>query len=340
MDSSGRGLDANGNRAAEGVRVLEDVARFVLNDAGLAAKAKDLRHRIRAAIPAFVVSERDTPADVGVELSAQDPMRRETLVDVIRANAKRTQEALRSAEEFAKLGFAPSAAALQQSRYDSYELETRLLARLPAWQLWRVKLYAIVDTNLTGRPIEVAAAVAKGGAGAVQLRAKAMPVADYRDLAGRMRDVCRMHGALFVVNDHVEVARMLGADGVHVGQKDFSVSDARAVVGPLCAIGSSTHSAEQVAAACAAGADYLGIGPIYTTATKPHEPVQGPDLLDAARAKLSRPSFAIGGLNSDRIRELGRRIPHGVAVAGALCTAPDPQRAAAEIAELFDEDPT
>lgn len=336
-----RGLDANGNRAAEGARVLEDVARFTLDDASLAAKAKDLRHRIRAAIPPSAVAGRDTAADVGVELSAADPMRRETLVDVIRANAKRAQEALRSAEEFARLEhLAESAVALQRCRYDSYELETRLLARVPAWQLWRIRLYAIVDTSLTDRPLEVATAVARGGAGAVQLRAKGLAEGPYRELAERMRDACGKSGSLFVVNDHVAVARAIGADGVHVGQGDTSIADARAVVGPLCAIGASTHNVEQVAQACAAGADYLGIGPVFATATKAHEPAQGPQLLDAARPNLTRPSFAIGGLTRERIRELRPRIPHGVAVAASLCMVPDPERAASEIVALFDVDPT
>ena len=119
-----------------------------------------------------------------------------------------------------------------------------MLARLPAWRLHQIRLYALVDTSLTDDPVRVAAAVARGGAGAVQLRAKNMEQRAYRDLALRVQDVVRAAGALFVVNDQVAVARAIAADGVHVGQDDLSLTDARAVVGPGCALGISAHTAK------------------------------------------------------------------------------------------------
>lgn len=338
-------LDANGNRAAEGLRVLEDIARFILDDARLAALAKDLRHVVRAAIPPDAVHERDTAGDVGTTISTADEMVRARLVDLVRANAARVGEALRTAEEAAKLLAAPAvAAALEAARYRCYQLELGLLSRLPAWLLHRVRLYALVDTSLTDRPVEVAAAVARGGAGAVQLRAKHLDVRAYRDLAARVQDACRTHGALFVVNDQVAVARALGADAVHVGQDDLAVADVRTVVGPTCAIGLSCHTPEQVRQALSSGscnsggADYLGLGPMYSTTTKPAEPCRGPELLDAVRGLLDRPSFAIGGLDAARVAELLPRLPHGVAVAGALCRAADPEKAAAELLMLLVPD--
>ncbi len=323
-------LDANGNRAAEGLRVLEDVARFLLDDAHLSTLAKTLRHAVRAAIPAPAVAERDTAEDVGTAITTVDEGVRARPIDLIRANAARVAEALRAAEEAAKLaGFSTSAAALEDARYRTYRLESGLLSRLPAWLLHRVRLYALVDTALTDEPVRVAAAVARGGAGAVQLRAKNLGVRAYRDLAARVQDAVRGAGALFIVNDHVAVARVLHADGVHVGQDDLAVADVRAVVGPCCAVGLSCHTLAQVEGS--AGADYLGLGPMYATSTKPHEPERGPALLDVVRAQLSVPSYAIGGLDAERIRVLRPRLPHGVAVAGALCRADDPERAAAEL---------
>lgn len=336
-------LDANGNRAAEGLRVLEDVARFLLDDAHLAEMAKSHRHAVRTAIPASAIAARDTAGDVGTTITAVDEMQRTRLVDLVRANAARVQEALRTCEEMLKLaGQSASAAAIEAARYAVYRLETGLLARLPAWRMHQVRLYALVDTSLTDDPVRVAGAVARGGAGVVQLRAKGLDQRAYHELAQRVQDAARNNGALFVVNDHVAVARAIGADGVHVGQDDLTIADTRAVVGPGCAVGLSTHTPEQVAAGLSAGADYLGLGPMFTTSTKPHEPERGPALLDAVRERLrspqGRPSYAIGGLDHERIAALRPRLPHGVAVAAALCRAPDPERAAAELLLLLDPD--
>ena len=336
-------IDANGNRAAEGLRVLEDVARFILDDAPLAELAKCQRHALRLAVPPAAVAERDTAGDVGTAIGAPGEMERARLVDLVRANAARVQEALRAGEEAAKLaGLAACAATLEDARYASYRLETGLLARLPAWRFHQIRLYALVDTALTERPVEVAAAVARGGAGAVQLRAKDLAPRAYRELAARVQDVVHGAGALFVVNDHVAVARALGADAVHVGQDDLPLVDVRAVVGPALAIGISAHTVEQARAAIAAGADYMGLGPMYATVTKPHEPERGPHLLDEVRALLEgsgcRPSYAIGGLDAARIAALRPRLPHGVAVAGALCRAADPERAAAELLAILQPD--
>lgn len=336
-------LDANGNRAAEGFRVLEDIARFLLDDAFLAGLAKQQRHAVRAALPTIAVAARDTAGDVGTTITANDEQIRSRLVDLIRANAARAQEALRTAEETSKLlGFGPAASALETARYATYRLETGLLARLPAWRLFQVRLYALVDITLTDDPVGVAAATARGGAGAVQLRAKSLAPRAYYDLAARVGDAVRAAGALFIINDHVAIARALDADGVHIGQDDLPVSAARAVVGPCCALGISAHTAEQIKTGISDGADYLGLGPMYATTTKPHEPERGPTLLDAARDLLQgsghRPSFAIGGLDVARITTLKSRLPHGVAVAGAICRAADPERATAELLSVLCPD--
>lgn len=336
-------LDANGNRAAEGLRVLEDIARFLLDDGHLAELAKTHRHAVRQAIPASAVAARDTAGDVGTTITTSDEMRRTRLVDLVRANAARVQEALRACEEALKLLTQPAAAAaVEAARYAVYRLETGLLARLPAWRLHGVRLYALIDTSLTDDPVRVAGAVARGGAGVVQLRAKGLDERAYHELALRVQDAARTGGALFMVNDHVAVARAIAADGVHVGQDDLGIAETRAVVGPGCAIGLSTHTPEQVVAGLGSGADYLGLGPMFATSTKPHEPERGPGLLDAVRERLrspqGRPSYAIGGLDRERIAALKPRLPHGVAVAGALCRAADPERAAAELLLLLDPD--
>ncbi len=337
MTTALRLLDANANRAAEGLRVLEDIARFLFDDALLAERAKVLRHELRLGIPPEATFDRDTPGDVGTAIGAIGESTRARPIDLLRANAARVAEALRAAEESAKLlGRTPLAEGLERIRYASYTLEHALLARFPAWRMGQAKLYALVDTALTDAAEAVAEAVARGGAGIVQLRAKGLDQRRYLELARRVQDAARRGGALFVVNDHVAVARCLAADGIHVGQDDLPVAAVRAVVGTGCAIGVSAHTAEQAIQAQHEGADYLGLGPMFATGTKPHEPQRGPELLDALRGTLDRPSFAIGGLDAARLRVLRTRLLHGAAVAGALCRASDPQRAAAELRAILD----
>jgi thiamine-phosphate pyrophosphorylase len=336
-------IDANGNRAAEGLRVLEDLARFLLDDGQLSGRAKELRHRVRQLIPAHVVAFRDTPTDIGTTITAPGEMERARLVDLIRANAGRACEALRAAEEAGKLaGLAECAASLEQVRYGVYTLESGLLSRLPAWLLFRIRLYALVDTTLTSDPVGVASAVARGGAGAVQLRAKGLTQRAYRELAARVQAVVQAHGSLFIVNDHAAVARALGADGLHIGQEDLDIADARTVVGHVCAIGISAHTEVQARRALEQGADYLGLGPVFATTTKPHEPERGVQLLDQVRPLLTgvlrRPSYCIGGLNLERVAQLRERIPHGIAVAGALCRSAEPERTAAAFVSLLVPD--
>jgi len=333
-----RMLDANANRAAEGLRVLEDVARFALDDADCAAAAKDLRHAVRRALPPGASDWRDTAGDVGETIKASDEGLRPGPVAVVRANAARVQEALRVLEEGLKLS-GGAYREVEAARYRSYRLESDLLARLPAWRLWQARLYVLVDTTLCNDPVAVAAAAARGGAGVVQLRAKTLGPRAYRDLAARTQDAVRAAGALFVVNDHVAVARAIAADGVHVGQDDLDPRDVRQVVGPRCAVGVSAHTPEQALAGQQV-ADYLGLGPMFATTTKPHEPCRGPGLLDAVRGQLRVPSYAIGGLDAARLAELRPRLPHGAAVAGAVCRAADPERAAADLLTMLLPDET
>lgn len=186
------------------------------------------------------------------------------------------------------------------------------------------RLYLLVDPTLCTDPAATAAAAVAGGAGIIQLRAKGLTSAAYHALAAEVMAATRSAGGCFIVNDHVTVAAELGADGCHLGQDDCAPAEARAQLGDHCLIGLSCHSREQVCAAQQQPIDYVGLGPMYATSTKPHEPVQGPGLLDAVRDQLRWPSYAIGGLTIDRVAALGARIPHGVAVSSAICQAANP----------------
>ncbi len=182
------------------------------------------------------------------------------------------------------------------------------------------------------------AAVA-GGVQIVQLREKHLGDEQLVSVADAARALCGRLGALLIVNDRPSVALEAGADGVHVGQDDMPVAEVREMVGPDMLIGLSTHSADEVVAEDAALADYIGVGPVHETPTKPGRPAVGLELIRYAAAHSPVPFFAIGGLDA---RNLGEAIGAGArraVVLRAIAAAKDPQRAARALREQLDDAP-
>lgn len=192
-------------------------------------------------------------------------------------------------------------------------------------------LYAIVDPDACGGrdPIEVARAILRGGAAALQLRAKSMDEPARERLGRALREACAQAGVPFYVNDFPQLARRLDADGVHLGQGDVRISDARAIVGQDAAIGVSTHSLAQALAAEQAGADLIGFGPVFATRTKDNaDPVVGLAGLAEACACVAIPVVAIGGIDTRNAHEVAAAGARLAAAIGALCGAADPESAA------------
>jgi thiamine-phosphate pyrophosphorylase len=196
-------------------------------------------------------------------------------------------------------------------------------------RLCRARLYLICDD----RPDAFLEQALRGGVDIVQLRIKQRSDDAILDAARRFGAVCARHGVLFVVNDRPEVAVEARADGVHVGQDDIPVARARAIVGEERLVGLSTHSPAQIDAAGGAGVDYIGVGPVHATPTKPGRPAVGLDLVRYAAERATVPFFAIGGIdlsNVDAVRGAGAER---IAVVRALTEAEDPERAAARLLE-------
>lgn len=169
----------------------------------------------------------------------------------------------------------------------------------------------------------------------IQLREKTASDADLLALARRLRSLCDGCGALLVVNDRIDVARDAGADGVHLGQEDRPVTEARRVLGPVALVGVSTHDAGELTRALADGACYVGVGSVFPTATKGRAvPVSGPAALAplAARAEAAGvPAFAIGGIDAANVRDVAAAGFSRVAVCAGVLAAEDPEAAAAAI---------
>jgi thiamine-phosphate pyrophosphorylase len=339
--NAARIVDANANRAREAVRVLEDFARFSLNDPFLSRQLKQLRHdltRILAILPSTpLLASRDTLADVGTGITTTAERTRHGMRDVVAANAKRLQEALRSLEEYGKffgeryhLEAVSVSARLEALRYQSYTLERAMLCGAEARErLASAKLYVLVTGATCHASLDwTIAEAAAGGVDIVQLREKELPD---RELLQRAKDVrrwTRKAGVLLIVNDRPDIARLVEADGVHVGQDDLPVHDARRIVGPDALIGVSTHNLEQVRRAVLEGASYIGIGPAFVSSTKSFEELAGVDFVRAAMAETSLPAFALGGIGQGNVGQVVAAGGRRVAVSAAISQAEDPRVAA------------
>lgn len=336
MDAA-RLLDACANRAREGLRVLEDYCRFVLDDAFLCRTLKEWRHDLTTALaelsPNLLLEARDTQHDVGVELSTPSEQRRDSLREVVQANCKRLQESLRSLEEYGKIHSPSLGQALEQLRYRSYTLESALVLGISTRQrLQQARLYVLLTGSKCVATLDwIIAEAAAGGAGIVQLREKDKSDRELLQRARQVRHWTRQAGVLFVLNDRADIARLAEADGVHLGQDDLPVREARRILGPDALIGVSTHNLEQLRQAVLDGASYVGIGPTFPSTTKEFGDLAGLEYVRQAMAETTLPAFVIGGVN---LQTIGAAVAAGarrVAVSAAIAQADDPRSVAASL---------
>ncbi|MHC4080719.1 MAG: thiamine phosphate synthase [Planctomycetota bacterium] len=345
MPAAARILDANANRAREALRVLEDAARFALDDARLSAQLKSLRHDLREALaglaPGWLEANRDTAGDVGTAIEAPAESERGGLADVAVAAGKRLGEALRVIEEVGKTIDPGLARDVEAIRYRFYDVEGALHLRLGGARARQWRVCVLLTEALCRRPWpEVLAAVVEAGADCVQVREKKMAAADLVRRARQVIEVARPAGAGVIVNDRVDVAQAADADGVHLGQEDLSVVDARRAVGRSLLIGASTHDPDEARAAVEAGADYCGVGQMFPTTTRPGTTPAGPPYLRAFLERFpATPHLAIGGITPDNIGLLVDAGVKGVAVSSAVCGAEDPGRVVRALREALESVP-
>ncbi len=335
-------LDANLNRATEGARVVEDYARFVLDDAASAERLKRLRHGLRNGAAVFeqdlsagLEQFRDTPGDVGTALSTEAEAARASAADTARASIKRLEQALRVLAEYGKMVSGPGAEVFERLRYDTYALESLLFSDQTRTERLRLaRLYVLVTEALASTDARTACREAvAGGADIVQMREKELEDAAFYECAEELCAICREGGALFVVNDRVHIAHLTHADGVHLGQGDLAVHLARRLLGHGSLIGRSTRGPAFAEAALAEGADYIGVGPVFATATKEHRVPAGLGYVRHAAQHVALPHFCIGGVNRETLGQVlaagGRRV--------AVCTAIIAARDIAAEAAWFKE---
>lgn len=201
-------------------------------------------------------------------------------------------------------------------------------------------LHVLTDEVIQSRynHVELARLAIDGGADLIQLRDKRRGARELIDIAQVVGDICHTAGVGFIVNDRVDIAMAVGADGVHVGARDLPVDVARRLLGREGLVGASASTVEDALAAERAGASYLGVGHVYATASKKKgSPPIGLDALARLREAVAIPVIAIGGITADNIRDVLATGVHGVAAIGAVCASNDPRAAVADLKRAITE---
>ena len=335
MTNLKRITDANLNRAAEASRVLEEIARFLLDDKELSEKLKNIRHKINAIQEEDYenfLQARDTENDIGVDI--KNSTERINIENIFKANIKRLQQALRTLSEYS-VENTKNKSLFEKLRYESYTLEKimwdKLKEKYNQIKLADKKLYLVTNSDKFKSEdafLDAIASALQGGVDILQLREKTMNANKILAVGEKIKQLCLEYNTTFIVNDRIDIAVLLEADGVHLGQDDLDVNSAREILGPNCIVGVSTHAPEQALKAVAAGADYIGVGPVFATPTKQGRIPVGLDYVKWTAENIKIPAFAIGGIDAKNFDEVLQAGAKRIAVVRAIINAESPQQSA------------
>ncbi len=338
-------IDASLNRVGEGLRLLEDIARLLLNDTVLTQQLKTMRHELIRGDRSFnqkLIQSRNSIADVGINLEVPGEEKERELPVVLVANARRVQESLRTLEELAKIpNTVPEldSEKFKQARFALYTIEQKLMSRLLRQDKLKqiCGLYVILDMQiLKGRShVEVARQVIGGGAGIIQLRDKVRSQKELLPVARELKNLCAEHDCLFIMNDYLDLALAVDADGLHLGQDDLPVKVVRKLLPLEKILGVSARTVELAVAAEADGADYIGVGAMYPTSTKETAEVVGLARLRQIKQAVSLPLVAIGGITKDNASGIVKAGADAVAVISAVLGVESPAEAARQIEDTL-----
>ncbi|ELS30831.1 MULTISPECIES: thiamine phosphate synthase [Pseudanabaena] len=341
-------LDANLDRAREALRTIEEWCRFGLENVALCDRCKQMRQELALWHREEFRLARNTPDDPATGLSHANEISRTDIQALLRANMGRLQEALRVLEEYGKVVDPNLGAAMKQMRYQVYTLESKLLEHEIAnvGQIRRQKLRA-ASLYLVTMPVDnivsVVESALQGGVQIVQYRQKEGEDNVRYQIAQQLCEVCHKYDALFLVNDRVDIAIAVGADGIHVGQTDLPVTTVRQILNAhggdasQYIIGQSTTNPQELAIALGNQVDYVGVGPVHATPTKPTKAAAGYDYVSYATQNIEIPWFAIGGIDEHNLEEAINVGARRVAVVRALMQADHPDHVAKQMRSLLSQ---
>ena len=323
-------IDANLDRAREGLRVLEDWARFGLGNEDFVIKIKNFRQILGKNHLKIYKQSRNYIEDQCKGLTHSEQIHRKSPSKIISSNSARVQEALRVIEEFSRNHNNKLSKIASEIRYEIYTLEIELLnfnTRKRAELIIRENnLYSITDhrENL----LEIIEKILLGGVKIIQHRFKEGNDKDHLKEAIKIKNICKKYNSLFIVNDRVDIALASNADGVHLGQDDIDIKTARKLLGTSKIIGVSANNSTDINKAIKDGCDYIGVGPVFKTATKKSKEPLGVEKIKVLTKDIRIPYFAIGGINKLNISSLKKEGISKVAIVSNLLNSEDPKEEA------------
>jgi thiamine-phosphate pyrophosphorylase len=325
-------IDANFNRAREGLRIAEEFCRFALESQSLAGRCKEIRHRLTSTVVKLdsqkLISARDTENDVGCGMQVAEQMKRQSLEDCVTAGFARTTEALRAIEESAFAIDNKFSGEFEKLRYDCYILEKDIsLQGYPALKFKRTRLYCIITVQGDIDALKIARDCAAGGADCLQLRVKDVSDAEFLVLGRRFVELCKQNNVISIINDRADIAAACDADGIHLGQDDLPAGEVRKIQLRPLITGISTHSMVELAKAVEQKPHYVGLGSVFPTDTKQRVQVCGVEYVSQAVKFLEDKAIeavAIGGITLDNVEKVLQAGAKRIAVSSCVCQAKKP----------------
>jgi len=334
-------IDANLDRAREGLRVLEDWARFGLGKNDYVTKIKNYRQILGKNHLEIYKQTRNHIEDQSKGLTHLEQFNRTTPEQIISSNSGRVQEALRVVEEFSRPYNHALSKIASEIRYEIYTLEIDLLNLSKHKQSEEIlkenDLYVITDQkeNL----LEIIEEILVAGVKIIQHRFKKGTDKDHLKEAIQIKNLCKKYNSLFIINDRIDIALASNADGIHLGKEDLDLKTARKLLGYSKIIGISANNEIEISNALKEGCDYIGIGPVFETATKKDKKPLGIAKIKTLTKDLNIPWFAIGGVSMNNISYLKSNGLKKVALISQLMNSEDPKEDAIMILkELTHED--
>ncbi len=319
-------IDANLDRAREGLRVMEDWCRFGLKRNDFSTQIKDWRQQLGAHHHYVYRQARLTSEDPALGSSHPLQKKRSTPEAIFIANSSRVQEALRVIEEFTRITDPGLSKIATKIRYETYEIEVNVLkakAVMDKRKTLRDCSIYLITTNKKNQK-EIVLQSLEAGVKIVQYREKFLNDNEKVNQAKDLASLCKKYNSLFIVNDRIDIALAVDADGIHLGQEDIPTKIARELIGSEKIIGRSTHCLEDIKNAEEEGCDYIGIGPIFPSETKKNLRPIGIDYLRKGLDNTPLPAFAIGGINVSNINKLSQINNLRIAVSDAIINSNDP----------------
>ncbi len=339
-------IDAEINRVSEGLRLIEDIARFTFDNKKLCSITKEMRHKTRKEILFSNIQpilSRDSENDVGLNVSKEIKLdEKNNLLDLMTANFKRIQEGLRSIEETLKIiNKYKLSKVYEQLRFDSYKLEKSFYIEFnKSLRLSPLdtEIYCITAEKFSnGRNnIEVVKSMINAGIKVIQYREKEKALKEKLSECIKIRQLTKDAEVTFIINDDITLAQIVDADGIHLGQDDLPLSEVRSIVGEKMILGLSTHNPEQALKAVEIGADYIGVGPIYKTYTKDNvcDPV-GYEYLEWVVENIELPFVAIGGIKLNNLSEITTRKAKCIAMVTEIVGAENIEKTIKQAREIM-----